>query len=242
MTLRSGRLPVVGTCVVIGGGADGAFYVRQLARARAAGRLDWQRVHVVDRDPHCAVSRLPPDPRVKVWGATWDEWLDGQLEGLTPQDYLVPYHWAPHLLLDWLAGQVRHAGGHAERVPLVAGAPAVPFDRATAAGDRAVSYATWACPPRCIEPDLCPHTRGPRDWSLIDALLAGALNDASEERIVWRCLHLAYGVAGIPVGELLRARDRVLATLDRGPRRYLVATASHCHGLAAGLAVSPGAP
>ena len=47
-----------GTIVVCGGGCYGGYYVRQLARARAAGALVFERVIVVDRDPDCKVARL----------------------------------------------------------------------------------------------------------------------------------------------------------------------------------------
>ena len=43
--------------VVIGGGEAGAVYVRQLLRAVAAGKLETDRIVVVDRDPGCAASR-----------------------------------------------------------------------------------------------------------------------------------------------------------------------------------------
>ncbi|MBC7841975.1 MAG: hypothetical protein H7099_06675 [Gemmatimonadaceae bacterium] len=47
-----------GTIVVCGGGCYGGYYVRQLARARAAGALRFDRIVVVDRDAQCAVAQL----------------------------------------------------------------------------------------------------------------------------------------------------------------------------------------
>lgn len=47
-----------GTIVVCGGGCYGGYYVRQLARARAAGALQVERILVVDRDERCPVARL----------------------------------------------------------------------------------------------------------------------------------------------------------------------------------------
>ncbi len=47
-----------GTIVVCGGGCYGGYYVRQLARARAAGAISFRSVLVVDRDPGCRVARL----------------------------------------------------------------------------------------------------------------------------------------------------------------------------------------
>ena len=43
----------------------GATYVRQLLRAAAAGRLETDRIVVVDRDPACPASKRD-DPRVRT--------------------------------------------------------------------------------------------------------------------------------------------------------------------------------
>jgi hypothetical protein len=225
----------VPTFVVLSGGPIGSGAVRQLQRAAAAGRLLTERIVVVDRDPGCEAAGIR-DPRVELAAADWTEWLVAHLDGLGPDAHLVPYHWAPHVLVGWLVRQVERAGGRVRRGGVV---PPVgtPVDRPTRDGDRALSYASWICPPTCIEPRLCPHTRGPKDWSLA-ADLAGSTSGAAE-RVVFRCLHLVWGVGTVPVGAILGARDRVLAGLDQGPRRYVVATSSHCHALATMLEVGP---
>ena len=224
--------------IVIGGGEIGAAYVRQLLRAAAAGRLDTDRIVVVDRDPACAASTRD-DARVRIEIADWSAWLDAHLEEAGPDDHLVPYHWAPHLLLTWLEGRTARAGARTTRRT---GPPprGLPYEATTRSGDRALSYASWACPPFCIEPALCPHTRGLKDWSLAADLESPCEGDGVDDRIVFRCLHLVYGVGTIPVADILEARDRVIAGLDSGPRAYLVGTSSHCHALVTLLEVSPG--
>ena len=227
------RVPQV---VVLGGGTIGAGAVRQLLRARAAGRLQTDAIVVVDRDPACPAGASGPPVRLEV--ADWREWLRERLATCDPDAHLVPYHWAPHLLEQWLGDEVRRRGGGAER-----GAPLVerglPFERATADGGRAFSYATWPCPPLCIEPELCPHTRGPRDWSLAGDLARPAPRDPADEAIVFRSMHFVYGIGTIPVREILAARDRVLAAARGGGRTFVVATSSHCHALACSLRVTP---
>ena len=47
-----------GRIVVCGGGCYGGYYVRQLARARAAGALQCTEIIVVDRDPACRAAQL----------------------------------------------------------------------------------------------------------------------------------------------------------------------------------------
>ncbi|HSB62462.1 MAG TPA: hypothetical protein VLI67_12130 [Vicinamibacteria bacterium] len=228
------RVPAV---VVLSGAGIGAGSVRQLLRAVAAGRLETERIVVVDRDPACAASRFR-DVRVQVAPADWSEWLDRHLDALGPGDHLVPYHWAPHLLVEWLRRQAERAGARAERGGAVP-PHGVPVDRPTRDGDRALSYATWVCPPTCIEPVLCPHTRGPKDWSLARDLEAARPGEGLDGRIVLRCLHLAYGVGTVPVAAIRSARDRVLEGFRGGARRWLVATSSHCHALATVLDVAP---
>lgn len=220
--------------VVISGADAGAFYVRQLLRAVAAGQLETQRIVVVDRDPRCAAGRGQP-PRVELAVADWADWLDAHLLD-AGEGQLVPYHWAPHLLVEWLRRQAERAGFSASR-----GGPlprfGLPFEHATRDGDRALSYATWPCPPACIEPALCPHTRGAKDWSLAGDMATAPAGFAAA--LVFRSLHLVYGVATIPLEVIRAARQRILLGAATGPQTYLVSTASHCHGLATVLSVRP---
>jgi len=223
---------------VVPGGADiGAATVSRLLRAAACGRLETELILVVDRDPSCLAARID-DPRVRFLRAEWAEGLDAVLDDRGPDDHFVPYHWAPHLLSDWLVREVARAGGSARRggdVP----SHGVPVDRPTRDGDRALSYATWICPPTCIEPALCPHTRGAKDWSLAGDLERAPDTDPFDGRIVFRCLHLVWGVGTVPMAAVKAARDRLRQGLREGPRRYLVATSSHCHALATVLRVDP---
>lgn len=223
--------------IVISGGEAGAFYVRQLRRAVAAGRLETGRIVVVDRDPGCrAAAEAAGDPLVTLAAAEWSEWLAAHLGAADPADHVVPYHWAPHLLLGWLEGELRRAGAATTRGGALA-PRRLPFEATTAAGDRALSYASWTCPPTCIEPAVCPHTRGAKDWSLAADLEAPASDGAAP--VVFRCLHLVYGVGTIPVRDILAARDRLRVASPGERRSYLVATSSHCHALATRLEVGP---
>lgn len=229
----------VPTFIVLSGGPIGTASARQLLRASAAGRLRTERILIIDRDPGCEASSLG-DPRVELAVADWTAWLGTHADEMGPAAHLVPYHWAPHVLVDWLAGEVSRARGAARRGGEVPGV-GTPVDRATRAGDRALSYATWVCPPTCIEPALCPHTRGAKDWSLARDLASVPDREGTHVPIVFRCLHLVWGVGTIPMGDILAARDRIVSGIPRGSCRYLVATSSHCHALATMLEVSPAA-
>jgi len=205
--------------------------VRRLFRAEAAGKLTFGRIVVIDRDPLCAAASLV-SARVRLDVASWNDWLAENLSHLGMGDHLVPYHWAPHVLLDWLAADLARHGLSLRRTSEPGDPPSrPPVLRETKAGDLAMSYAEWLCPPACIEPALCPHTRGPKSWSL-----AGELARAPRS-FVFPCLHLAYGVGTIPLSAIFGVRDRLVDALRRGEvgpdAPAWIASASHCHGLAA---------
>jgi len=205
--------------------------VRRLFRAEALGKITFGRIVVVDRDPGCAVAGLVNE-RVRLEVASWRDWLAENLSRSGMADHLVPYHWAPHVLLDWLTADLSRHGLTLRRAPEMGAPPArPPVLRETKAGDLAMSYAEWLCPPACIEPALCPHTRGPKSWSLA-AELARA-----PRSFVFPCLHLAHGVGTIPLSAIFGVRDHLVSALRRGEvgpdAPVWIGSASHCHGLAA---------
>ncbi|MCS7207438.1 MAG: hypothetical protein NZ951_05850 [Dehalococcoidia bacterium] len=221
--------------VVIGGGCYGTYHAGQLLKACRAGRLQ-ARVIVVDRNPACrAVQRLTGDPHFAFICQEWEAFLRPWLWAPPPDAHLVPAPFTPHLALRWLAWAVQEvlapsARVMAEPLPLQ---PPIPFVYHAPDGQTYVSYATWRCPPTCIEPDLCPHTRGARDWSLAPTLEAFA---PSQEGVRQWCIfpvrHLAYGIATIPAPLFPQARDSLVQRFrQEGPVRALVATVSHCHGV-----------
>lgn len=233
-----------GTIIVVGGGCYGSYYVRQLARAREAGALRFERVVVVDRNPDCAVATAGGAECVV---ADWAQFFRAYLAELPPDttDAIVPSPLMPHLLYDWLHDRAR------DRWPdrRVASSPLeddvtvdVPWQRAGADGTRYVSYATWMCPVNCIEPAKCPHTRTARDWTMPTAV--AQLADAERARgrpvagpVIFHCTHRAYGVGMIDCRAVVAADTVVRAAGAGGPARVLVGTVSHCHGALSVLSI-----
>jgi hypothetical protein len=234
-----------GTIIVVGGGCYGGYYVRQLARAERAGALAWRRLLVVDRDPACAVSRLAPAERpssLEIVVAEWRAFFAGYLGAAANEDAgalddaIVPSPLMPHLMADWLMDRAR------ERWPLRAVAieplvqpPAVRWERPGDDGTHYVSFADWICPINCIEPERCPHTRGPRDWSMPVAVREFVQAEVAAGRpmegpYLFRCLHRAYGVGMLDVGDILDADRAIAARGTLGPAAFLVGTVSQCHG------------
>ncbi|CAN5867730.1 hypothetical protein BH11GEM2_BH11GEM2_17270 [soil metagenome] len=243
-----------GRVIVVGGGCYGSYYVRQLARAAAAGAVTWSRLIVVDRDPACAVALLPAierPPAMHVEVATWDAYFARMLgeaserPETSARDAIVPSPLMPHLMAEWLVrrAQERWPARTVAVAPLAA-APAVPWQMTGADHTKFVSFAEWICPINCIEPARCPATKGERSWSLPVALEAYVTDEARAGRpiegpFVFHCSHRAYGVGMIDVSPVLAADAAIAARGSRGAASFLVGTASHCHGALQRIEVGP---
>jgi hypothetical protein len=230
--------------VVVGGGCYGGYYVRQLGRAARAGAVEWESLVVVDRDPGCAVARLPAGerpPGLSVVTAEWNEFFADFLgaaagRAARSDDAIVPSPLMPHLMADWLVERARRRWmGRAVRTIPLAGSPGVPWQRAGDDGTHYVSFAEWMCPINCIEPARCPETRGERTWSMPVAVREYVTAECEAGRrleppLVFHCTHRAYGVGMIDVRDVMDADAAIAASAAARSARFLVGTVSHCHG------------
>lgn len=248
----TGRAPLrFGTIVVCGGGCYGSYYVRQLARAHDAGAVEWRDLVVVDRNPECQVVREHAiAPSLRVERAPWTEFFGeyferaGKSPELSADDAIVPSPLMPHLMFEWLRdrARARWPGRTIEPRPLPS-APNTPWERAGPDGTHYVSFATWTCPVNCIEPELCPHTRGPRDWSMPPAI-ARYVKQLDHSKIpvagplLFHCTHRAYGVGMIDTRDVLAADAFVEKLGTAGAANVLIGTVSHCHGALTVLSLS----
>lgn len=214
--------------VVVGGGQFGSYHARQLLKAIRAGRLPGERLVVVDRSARCAAAReFAGAPEMSVVAADWLRFIRGWLASAAgPDDQVIPAPLAPHLLWEWLAGELG-----AELVPVPAGWR-LPYEVPGRSGERYLSAAGWTCPATCVEPAHCPALHAPRDWDLADVIEERA-RELGYRPAVFRCVHLAHGVGGIRVGELLRAAGEGAGAGER----VLVATSSRCHAAVGALQV-----
>jgi hypothetical protein len=238
---------VYASIIVVGGGCYGGYYVRQLDRAVAAGALQVARVIVVDRDRDCAVARTlatteaPRHARVELRNAKWSEFFDEYLNLAAARpsehtnDAIVPSPLMPHLMAEWLVARARgRAAGRSVTIEPFDRLPDVPWERAGHDSTHYVSFATWTCPINCVEPRTCPHTRGPRSWSMPTALRDYADRETSAGRevevAVLHCRHRSYGVGMFDTREVLDADRRIAAAAERGQADVVIGTVSHCHG------------
>lgn len=241
-----------GSIIVVGGGCYGSYYLRQLCRARAARALTWDWLSIIDRDINCASSNSSEirGDRISIETAEWTDFFEPYLADAADSatepvtDAIVPSPLMPHLMYEWLLGRARERwpDRKVETRPLK---PTGDFPWSRAAqdgGTRYVSFAEWTCPVNCIEPRICPHTKGERSWSIPDSLRSAMADGslAAEELkgpVIFHCTHRAYGVGMIDTADVVAA-DRLVAAECREGGKVLVATASHCHGALNVLSVS----
>jgi hypothetical protein len=247
---RSRPTQQFGRIIIVGGGCYGSYYVRQLGRAQRAGAADWEELVVVDRDTTCSVGQqgveLPPRSRLAVaeWHGYFDLYLAQAVGDVARRrDAIVPSPLMPHLMADWLTERARRRWPE-RRVrtePLLA-APDVPWQRGGEDGTHYVSFAEWMCPINCIEPARCPHTGGPRTWSLPIAVREYADAERGSghplEPLVFHCTHRTYGVGMIDVADVIDADAAITVGAERGEAAFLIGTVSHCHGALRRLTIS----
>lgn len=230
-----------GDIVVVGGGCYGSYYVRQLRRARSAGALGWRRLVVVDRDADCALSRDAEGITLvtRDWSLFFGEYLGAAAAGTRDEvarDAIVPSPLMPHLMSQWVVSRARARWpGRGLRLQPLDGAVDVPWQRAGDDGTHYVSFATWECPINCVEPRTCPHTRGPRAWSLPPTLRAFVETERLRGRrldgpAIFHCAHRAFGVGMFDVSAVLEADALVASVAGGRAAEVLVGTVSHCHG------------
>ncbi|MEO6778478.1 MAG: hypothetical protein ABI194_03415 [Gemmatimonadaceae bacterium] len=225
-----------GSIVIVGGGCYGSYYVRQLTRARDAGALRFERMLVVDQSPDCAVAQLetPAQLVVSEWTPFFAEYLAKAT--LDTSDAIVPSPLMPHLMYQWLRDRAQSRWPRrAVETRALTLEPDTPWRAAAPDGTFYGSYATWTCPINCVEPRLCPHTGGERDWTMPRAAAelvsrSRCTEEPLEGPVIFHCTHRAFGVGMFDTRDVVAA-DRIVghAAADSAAS-VLVATVSHCHG------------
>ena len=236
--------------VVIGGGCYGSWYTQQIARAQVSGALSVNEVVVVDKNSDCQVAQqlrggayqsLPVSLTVSSWTQYLDSWFASGSAALVGHA-LVPSPLMPHLLLDWLVARAaaRWPSRTVQVRPLQQ-APRIPWERGAPDGRHYVSFAEWLCPVNCVEPALCPATKGPRSWSMPPAITAYVAAQPAEQAllgpVIFHCVHRTHGV-GMIDAEGVAAADADIARWGQANAvNVLVGTVSHCHGALGVLSV-----
>lgn len=240
-----------GEIVVVGGGCYGTFYAGQLAKAAERGKVTYEAVTIVDRDPDCRARRelgIGAGRRFVVaeWTGFFDRRLAASAGSGDAPDAIVPSPLMPHLMFEWLVRRARARWPERSVAAVPADEPlGTPYDVLAPDGTRYVSFADWMCPVHCIEPLLCPVIRAPRTWEMRDALAAltgriGRTRPAAGP-VVFHCRHRVHGVGMFDVAEV-QAGDALVAAAGGGaePVDIVVGTVSACHGAVSLLRVGTG--
>jgi hypothetical protein len=229
-----------GTITIVGGGCYGSFYLRQLFRARSAGALTWDRVVVVDRNADCQAAGLLAslDASASLVPADWTEYFRAYLPAAAGGDAIVPSPLMPHLMYEWLRDRAiaRWPDRQVSTRPLPS-TPPTPWERAAPDGTHYVSFATWMCPINCIEPATCPHTKGPRTWTMPAAVREYVAQEGIAGPAIFHVTHRAYGVGMLNVADVVAADRLVEEAARERAAQVLVGTVSHCHGALAVLSI-----
>ena len=225
--------------VIFGGGCYGSFYAHQLLRAAQAGKPVTEIV-VVDHNRQPAARAVSDSPLLHFVQQDWDTFCDAYFAGTAPEstDQLVPPPFIPHLPVRWLLRSLAAARPDLRwDTEPIRRMPGTPFQHQSADGPLTLSHADWICPVHCIEPELCPITRGPRYWDIARtvATWSDALAEAGQKIMqthLFQCLHYSHGVGTYPAARVAEAyREMAGAHPAPGaPARFLVGTVSHCHG------------
>lgn len=228
--------------VIVGGGCYGSYYVRQLLRAREAGAISFAQLLVVDRNERCQVAQMARTASdVTLVRCEWEPFFDQYLadaagSASASADAIVPSPLMPHLMFDWLMRRAatRWPDRLVERHALPR-APNVPWQRAMPSGTHVVSFAEWTCPVNCVEPATCPVIKGPRTWSMPQAVRAYVRAAQRGDTplagpVIFHCEHRAYGVGMFDTRAVLEGDALVASAGECSATDVLVGTVSHCHG------------
>ena len=225
------------TIVVVGGGCYGSFYLRQLFRARTAGALTWDRVVVVDRRRDCPAAGLL-DPSSSLAVQDWTQYFGEYFPSASEGDAIVPSPLMPHLMYEWVRDRAKSRWpGRAITTRPLPSVPPTPWERAAPDGVHYVSFATWMCPINCIEPATCPHTKGPRTWTMPATIRDYVAQEGIAGPALFHVTHRAYGVGMLNVADVLAADRLVQEVAEDKAAQVLVGTVSHCHGALAVLSI-----
>lgn len=220
--------------IIFGGGCYGTFYTRQLLRAADKTEISEPEIIVVDHNANPKANEHASDPRVEIRRADWDDFMDEYMRSVDVacNDQFVPPPFTPHLALAWLLRRLNETSSW--RIQPFNELPVLPYVNHTAEGTLTTSHADWMCPTHCIEPETCPHTKGPRSWDMAEDARSLGKRLKVDQIHLFQCLHLTHGVGTFPVSKVKQAYEKLAPPPDRltakPPKSALVATLSRCHG------------
>jgi hypothetical protein len=225
--------------VIFGGGCYGTFYARQLLRAHEKG-ISVSEIVIVDHNESPAARNTINSPIARFVKQEWDDFCDVYFGTLSADaaDQIVPPPFTPHLALAWLLRRLpKDRPDLRWSLEPVRRFPGTPFQQQNPGGPVTLSHADWMCPVHCVEPEICPVTKGDRYWDMAGTVKkwTHALSDAGQavaQTHLFQCLHYTHGVGTYPAAKVVAARAAIASVQapSEPPLRFLVGTVSRCHG------------
>lgn len=131
-----------------------------------------------------------------------------------------------HLAYEWIVVRLKETGIFKPCAVPGNVIPQLPNVVKGPAGEAYMSNADFVCPENCNEPQKkCPVTGQPRPYRLYEHLRS--VQSEGYRSLVIRSYQLAPGVGGYRGGQLID----LLTEVHTNPGKYLLSTASQCHGV-----------
>lgn len=207
-------------------------YIRDIELAASDGEIDVGRIHL------CSKDKKDYGDSVVVHREGGADFLANYLAGISPSDLdtddqLIPSHNAPHVLAQAAIRLLEKRGCYPRTVDF-SSEVGTPYELDLERGLKAVSFATGECPADCIEPEICPVKNVRLDWDVGETLEEYSGQHEGAGFVGFECAHFVRSVSTIPMKRIIHGWLRIekAVFLSKGSR-FLIATHSKCHGIAA---------
>lgn len=226
---------------IFGGHPLAVSYFEDLRAAGQSGALPFQDLFCIDADPSCKAAKLYPDHFILKSPADFirDALHDPQID--RARDTIIPDHTAKHIFLQVFLDLARQKYPDATIALSPLSSQLTPPFLHKSEDDAvwAISYATWACPPECDEPEICPHTEAKRDWDWGKTLQELKSEQKDARLYLFACQIIHKQIAEITLSHIIKETERFLADLSQEKAlACIVGTHSHCHGILGKFTIS----
>lgn len=221
---------------ILGGHKLAVSYAKKLLVAHGRGDFKFENLFCVTPDADAAAHTELASSQV-IQNTNEDFLLDAwkRRAEFAEDDVLVPDHTAKHVMLQtYLKLVATEFPDLQTKLTPIPGTWDIPvlmkFENDAL---WAISHANWTCPADCSEPEVCPHTNGPRDWNFhqsLEPFLKDQLDDFTSYR--FGCQELFAEICHLPFHRIFELMNQFQNSLTQNPeQKTLIATHSHCHGI-----------
>ncbi len=216
-------------------------YAHLLAEGFKNGELCFSKIFFIDSQQNQDVQDFIENSVSHGYSAehvitTYEQFISEYLENFNnyhSDDAIIPDHTAPHVMLKVVFSLIeRNFKNKIAELKPFNSTFATPFlHKSQNDAIWAMSYATWACPPECDEPKICPHLKSERHWDFNSI----GLNLSSDPHIFlaqFSCQIIYKQVAYLAIIPLVQKISELIYEIqENNYESYLVMTHSHCHAI-----------